>query len=122
MDANLLFICFLTLVIHVVGTLAYAVRIAGIRTRRIAISFSLFNILALISRTSNSFQGPFLAKRIESRLLGMAHPSSMLSDFRWLLAAATIATVAGGLLIPTRFSDCSVQLFVTFRQTALCHA
>lgn len=64
MDANLLFICFLTLVIHVVGTLAYAVRIAGIRTRRIAISFSLFNILALISRTSNSFQGPFLAKRI----------------------------------------------------------
>jgi hypothetical protein len=45
MDANLLFICFLTLVIHVVGTLAYAVRIAGIRMRRIAISFSLFNIL-----------------------------------------------------------------------------
>lgn len=31
MDANLLFICFLTLVIHIVGTLAYAVRIAGIR-------------------------------------------------------------------------------------------
>ena len=49
MDANLLFICFLTLVIHVVGTLAYAVRIAGIKTQRIAISFSLFNILALIS-------------------------------------------------------------------------
>ncbi len=102
MDTNLLFICFLTLVIHVVGTLAYAVRIAGIRTRRIAISFSLFNILALISRTSNSFQGPFLAKRIESRLMGMAPPaSSMLADFRWLLAAATIATIVGALLIPT---------------------
>lgn len=102
MDANLLFICFLTLVIHVVGTLAYAVRIAGIRTRRIAISFSLFNILALISRTSNSFQGPFLAKRIESRLLGVAQPSSsMLADFRWLLAAATIATAVGALSIPT---------------------
>lgn len=101
MDANLLFICFLTLVIHVVGTLAYAVRIAGVRTRRIAISFSLFNILALVSRTSNSFQGPFLAKRIESRLLGAAHSSSMLADFRWLLAAATIATVVGALLVPT---------------------
>jgi Alternate to MurJ len=102
MDANLLFICFLTLVIHVVGTLAYAVRIAGIRTRRIAISFSLFNILALISRTSNSFQGPFLAKRIESRLLDLAQPSSpMLADFRWLLAAATIATAVGALSIPT---------------------
>lgn len=101
MDANLLFICFLTLIIHVVGTLAYAVRIAGIRTRRVAISFSLFNILALVSRTSNSFQGPFLAKRIESRLLGTDHPSSMLADFRWLLAAATLATVVGALLVPT---------------------
>jgi hypothetical protein len=101
MDSNLLLICVLTLVIHVVGTLAYAVRIAGVRTRRIAISFSLFNILALISRTSNSFQGPFLAKRIESRLLGAQPSLSMLSDFRWLLATATIATAIGALAIPT---------------------
>lgn len=101
MDANLFFICLLTFVIHVVGTLAYAVRIAGVRTRRIAISFSLFNILALVSRTSNSFQGPFLAKRIESRLLGGAASSSMLSDFRWLLAMASIATVIGAVAVPT---------------------
>src|ERR1043165_2210877 len=101
MDGNLLVICLLTFVIHMVGTLAYAVRIAGIRTRRIAISFSLFNILALVSRTSNSFQGPFLAKRIESRLLGGAQPSSMLADMRWLLAAATVATLVGALSIPT---------------------
>ena len=101
MDGNLLFICFLTLVIHLVGTLAYAVRIAGVRTKRIAISFSLFNILALVSRTSNSFQGPFLAKRIESRLLGAQLSSSMLSDFRWLLVMATTATALGALAIPT---------------------
>jgi DNA replication protein DnaC len=80
------------------GTLAYAVRIAGVRTRRIAISFSLFNILALVSRTSNSFQGPFLAKRIESRLLGAQLASSMLSDLRWLLVTATTATALGGRL------------------------
>ncbi|WP_321477568.1 lipid II flippase Amj family protein [uncultured Paludibaculum sp.] len=117
MDANLLFICFLTLVIHVVGTLAYAVRIAGIRTRRVAISFSLFNILALVSRTSNSFQGPFLAKRIESRLLGIPLPSSMLADFRWLLAAATIATAVGALLTPTfqRLFSSAVRHFQTNR-------
>ncbi|MEX3910140.1 DUF2837 family protein, partial [Paraburkholderia sp. BR14319] len=42
---------------------AYAVRIAGVRTRRIAVSFSLFGIIALVSRTANSFQGPFIAKR-----------------------------------------------------------
>jgi len=101
MDANLLVICFLTFVIHMVGTLAYAVRIAGIRTRRIAISFSLFNILVLVSRMSNSFQGPFLAKRIESRLLAGHAPSPLLHDFRWLLLTTTLATLAGAVLIPT---------------------
>jgi len=100
MDTNLLFICFLTFVIHVIGTLAYAVRIAGVRTRRIAISFALFNILVLVSRTSNSFQGPFLAKRIESSL-ALSVGGSLLSDFRWLLATTTIATLIGAFFIPT---------------------
>lgn len=45
MDTQLLVICVLTFIIHLIGTLAYAARIAGVRTRRIAISFSLFNIL-----------------------------------------------------------------------------
>ena len=100
MDAQLLIICVLTFVIHLIGTLAYAARIAGVRTRRIAISFSLFNILILVSRTSNSFQGPFLAKRIESNIAGgVAH--RLLADFRWMLWSATLATIAGALLIPT---------------------
>jgi Alternate to MurJ len=50
MDTQLLVVCVLTFVIHLVGTLAYAARIAGVRTRRIAVSFSLFNILILVSR------------------------------------------------------------------------
>lgn len=97
MDAGLLLLCALTFVIHLVGTLAYSVRIAGTRTRRIALSLSLFNILILISRTSNSFQAPLLAKRVEEGLA--AGPSTM--DFRWLLLSASVATVTGALLIPT---------------------
>jgi len=100
MDLQLAVICILTFVIHLIGTLAYSVRIAGVRTRRIAVSFALFNILVLVSRTSNSFQGPFLAKRIEENL---SHGVSqgMLSDFRWLLLSATLATMVGAFLIPT---------------------
>ncbi|MBW8897416.1 MAG: lipid II flippase Amj family protein [Massilia sp.] len=100
MDTQLLFICFLTFVIHLIGTLAYSVRIAGVRTRRIAVSLTLFGILMLVSRTSNSFLGPFLAKRVETRLDAFASVS-LLADFRWLLASASLATVAGALLIPT---------------------
>jgi hypothetical protein len=100
MDKQLLFICFLTFVIHLIGTLAYSVRIAGVRTRRIAVSFALFSVLILISRTSNSFLGPFLAKRVESNLTGTV-THGLLSDFRWLLVSATVATLVGALLIPT---------------------
>lgn len=101
MDQQLLFICFLTFVIHLIGTLAYSVRIAGIRTGRIAVSLALFSILMLVSRTSNSFLGPFLAKRVETGLAVPQAASLLLADFRWLLLASSLATIAGALLIPT---------------------
>ena len=87
------------------------------RTRRIAISFSLFNILILFSRTSNSFQGPFLAKRIESRLLAEHASSPLLHDFRWLLFTTTVATLAGAVLVPTfqRLFSGAVRQFQTHR-------
>lgn len=100
MDIQLAIICALTFVIHLIGTLAYSVRIAGVRTRRIAVSFALFNVLVLVSRTSNSFQGPFLAKRVEEKL-AFPGSSTLLGDFRWLLLSATAATVLGAFLIPT---------------------
>ena len=100
MDLQLAFICMLTFIIHLIGTLAYSVRIAGVRTRRIAVSFALFNILVLVSRTANSFQSPFLAKRIEDHLIH-ASQHSLLADFRWLLLSATVATLIGGFLIPS---------------------
>ena len=45
MDWPLFNICLLTLVIHLIGALAYAARIAGVRTHKIALSFALFNVL-----------------------------------------------------------------------------
>lgn len=100
MDKGLLLIFVLTFVIHLIGTLAYSVRIAGTRTRRIAISLSLFNILVLVSRTSNSFAAPLLAKRVEQNI---AHGflDGAATDFRWLLLSATLASIVGGMCIPT---------------------
>src|SRR5450830_586121 len=101
MDKQLLLICALTFIIHIIGTLAYSVRIAGIRTRRIAVSLALFSILVLVSRTSNSFLGPFLAKRVETGIDQHIAASSLLVDFRWLLVSASLATIIGAILIPT---------------------
>jgi len=99
MDIQLLFLCFLTFVIHLIGTLAYSVRIAGVRTGRIAVSLALFSILALVSRTSTSFLQPLLTKRVELNLNPLGN--HLLSDFRWLLVSAALATFMGALLIPT---------------------
>lgn len=90
----------LTFIIHLISTLSYALRIAGVRTGRIAVSFALFNLLVLVSRTSNTFQGPLLAKHVEQNILDgtLEHAGA---DFRWLLLSATLATIVGALLIPT---------------------
>ena len=105
MDKQLLLICALTFIIHIIGTLAYSVRIAGIRTRRIAVSLALFSILMLLSRTSNSFLGPFFsltfAKRVETGIDQHVAASTLLADFRWLLFSASLATIIGAILIPT---------------------
>ena len=100
MDAQLLAICLLTAGINLIGTLAYAARIAGVRTRRIAMSFALFNILVLVSRLSNSILAPFLAKRIEVRLAS-GGGEALLDDFRLVLFSASIAVLVGILLVPT---------------------
>jgi hypothetical protein len=100
MDAQLFLLCVLTFVIHLVGALAYAVRIAGVRTRRIAMSFALFNVLVLLSRTSNAFQGPYLSKRVETNVLA-GTGERLLHDFQWLLASASLAALIGALAIPT---------------------
>ena len=100
MDYQLFLICLLTFVINLIGALAYAARIAGVRTRRIAMSFALFNVLVLVSRTSNSFLGPFLAKRIETRIAD-GGGEALFGDFQTVLLSATIAVAIGIMLVPT---------------------
>lgn len=118
MDSQLLIICLLTIIINLIGTLAYAARIAGVRTRRIAMSFALFNILVLASRTSNSFLGPFLAKRIETRI-AQGGGDALLSDFRTVLLSASLAVLAGILLVPTsqRLFARAIDYFQQHRST-----
>lgn len=100
MDIQLFVICFLTFGIHLIGALAYSARIAGVRTRRIAMSFALFNVLVLVSRLSNSFLCPFLAKRIENALAA-GTGQHLLGEFRLILLSATLAAIVGALLVPT---------------------
>ena len=116
MDPILIFLIFLTFIIHLVGTLAYSIRISGTRAGTIAVSFALFNIMILGSRTANTFQGPLLAKRIEQSLThGFLQGAA--TDFRLLLIAATGATLLGILVTPTfqRLFTGAVDKFKDYR-------
>jgi len=119
MDPQLIIICLLTAAINLIGTLAYSARIAGVRTRRIAMSFALFNILVLVSRTSNSFLGPFLAKRIETRLTD-GTGAALLWDFHMVLTSASAAVAIGILLVPTgqRLFARAIGYFQAHRSTS----
>ena len=119
MDRQLLVICLLTVGINLIGTLAYAARIAGVRTRRIAMSFALFNILVLVSRTSNSFLGPFLAKRIETRIAS-GGGDALYGDFQLILLSASLAVAVGIILVPTgqRLFTRAIGYFQLHRSTA----
>ena len=99
MPVQIILVLLFSLIIHLVSTLSYSVRIVGIRTRKIAVSFALFNILVLVSRTSNSFQAPLLAKWIEKNIITGIHPGTF--EIRLIILATTIATIMGGILIPT---------------------
>ncbi len=116
MSSQIALVFIFTFVIHLISTLAYSVRIAGARTGRVAVSLSLFNILILFSRTANSLQGPLLAKHVEEDIL-RGTTAGAVTDFRWVLFASTLATIIGGLLIPTaqRLFSTAVEAFDVYR-------
>jgi hypothetical protein len=115
MTAQIFAVLALTFLINLITTLSYAVRIVGIRTGRIAVSFALFNILVLISRTANGFQAPLLAKTIETNINTGAGEN--LTDFRLIILSCSVATILGGLLIPTfqRVLSVAVNKFSVYK-------
>ncbi|OPY58758.1 MAG: hypothetical protein A4E55_00632 [Pelotomaculum sp. PtaU1.Bin035] len=123
----------LTVVIHLISTLAYSVRLAGVRTRRLLTAFSLYNIIYLMASFSNNIQAPLLTSIVEHGInagamqAGVGVPVEQLvfheaykgqlallaEQIRLVMVAATVGTAAGALLIPPFISIFvkAIQLF-----------
>ncbi len=99
MSVQIILVILLTFLINLITTLSYSVRIVGIRTGRIALSYSLFNILVLISRTANGFQAPLLANTVEKHIKSGIYSNT--TDFYWIILSCTIGTIIGGFMIPS---------------------
>src|SRR5690554_3498254 len=96
MEYRIIIVMLLTFLITLIGTLAYSIRIVGVRTGKIAVSFALFNIFVLISRTANTIQGPMLTKYVEK-----SQGYNIINSFYMIIISAGIATVVGAIIIPS---------------------
>ncbi|QHW29655.1 DUF2837 family protein [Paenibacillus rhizovicinus] len=99
MIERMILISSLTLIIHAAETLSYAVRMAGIRTGKLAIALSLTGMIVLVSRTSNIAQGTMTGKIVDlARQQAGIH---LIDSFRIILLAASIGTLIAIALYPS---------------------
>jgi hypothetical protein len=90
----------LTIIIHAVGTSAYAARLAGVRTQRPALASSLYNVMALSSRGASLLSSALLGAVTDAAVVeGTA--GALLPGYRVVLLGATGGTLLAGLFIPT---------------------
>ena len=103
LSISLIIICFFTCVIHTTESLAYGMRLAGVRTRQIAIAMAFVTSTLLISRLSNMFQAPLLGAMVDTTIL-ISTPESLVileNQFRLVILFAFIGAFIGALLTPT---------------------
>lgn len=103
MRLSLLPLLGLTALIHLIDTLSYSVRLGGIRTKQLALALSLFNSIALISRTANMLQAPLVGRLVGANLSPGRHVA-LAGSIRMVIASATGGTLVGIILTPTFLS------------------
>lgn len=95
----MLFIAWLTFIIHLSETLTYSIRLAGVRLGKLAVALSLSGIILLVSRTSNMIQAPLMGKVID---FAKVHPEfPLLEQLRVIIGASTLGTLTAILLFPS---------------------
>lgn len=100
---SVLYVCFFTFIIHLTESLAYCMRLAGVRTKQIAIAMAFVTSTLLISRLSNMFQAPVLGALVDVAILDgsvMALAKLELS-FRLIIFSAFCGAFFGAFFTPT---------------------
>ena len=123
MTSYLAAVALLTAIIHLINTLIYAVRLAGVRTQRLATALSLFQVIFLIASMANLIQAPLMSSIVENAInAGLKYNGSLdlltntfyqsqlvilERQVRLVILASTAGTILGSLLIPS-----AVNIFV----------
>ena len=89
--------------IHMTESLAYCMRLAGVRVKKIAIAMAFVTSTLLISRLSNMFQAPLLGTMVDGAIIsGDSMALSILEiQFRVIIFAAFLGALMGAFFTPT---------------------
>ncbi|MFN3995153.1 MAG: lipid II flippase family protein [bacterium] len=111
-DKKFVVVFFITFFIYFLGMVAGALRFAGIKTELITTSFSLLNVISLISRLSNLIQTPFLGSMVD-----LAYKNNSLEELKIKLHMIIFAGTLGyfvGFFFFTTFEKIFEKWIVLF--------
>lgn len=98
-STKLIIIMLLLLIINAIGTSAYAARLAGVRSKSINSSGTLYNILTLVSRLSNMLLAPLIASIVEEAIK-LNQTEGLSLSFRLMILGTSIGVGLSVLLLP----------------------
>lgn len=103
LSKTLIIICCFTFIIHMTESLAYCMRLAGVRTKKIAIAMAFVTSTLLVSRLSNMFQAPLLGAMVDGAILAGSQSALLHLElrFRFVIFAAFLGASIGAFLTPT---------------------
>ncbi|MDF9407831.1 lipid II flippase Amj family protein [Pelotomaculum isophthalicicum JI] len=117
---RLLLVTAITVFIHLIITLNYSIRLAGLRTRRLLTAISIFNVIYLSASVSNVIQAPLMTSIVEHSIkagigqAGVEIPAGQLiyqdaykeqlvlleHKMRLVILASTVGSMLGAFMIP----------------------
>jgi len=102
-------VCVLTTTIYVMSSLSLSVKLVSIKTRKMAATYSVYNIFFLITRLAITLQAPLLSKHVETSIGLREEPQ--IGIFYLLIIMSTLGSIIGALFIPTisRFMTSAVE-------------
>ena len=110
-------VCVFTFLIHLAESSAYAIRLAGVRTRQVASSISFVNSMLLVSRLSNMFQAPLLGAMVDRAAGNDLLIPVLGASFRLIIFAGLLGSGLGLLLLPA-LSELFTVAMSRFQETA----
>jgi hypothetical protein len=90
----------LTIIVYAVDTGASAARVAGVRTGRLTLAGTIYNLLALSARTANALKAPLVAS-LADQAAAAGTLSGLERDLRLVSLAAALGVALGALSIPS---------------------